>query len=416
MSSRKDFLKQLATGLLFTSVSQLAPLAAQMPNSEEVDWDEIRKMFRMNDGQIYLNSGTLGLMPDPVVAELERQVNLRVRKGNYILSPDAGLVAAEFLRVTPEEICITHNTTESLNIIANGLALRPRDEVIISDQEHVGHALAWLNRSRREGLRIKVFSPAPTAEETLSRIEKLISRRTRVIATPHITCTTGHLLPVKEISALAHRHGAWALVDGAHGPGTINLDLEDIGCDFYASCGHKWLCGPAGTGLLYIKKEQLDNVDVLFAGAYTDTGWELSPEKQLLEGIREHANRFAYGTQSAFLHGALAKAIRFMDAIGMPAVEERLAFLHQHLRQQLEEIPQVKILTPKEARSHGAILSFEIPGLNAKDMYADFVRDHLRVRMVLESKLQAIRISPHIFTTTQDLDLVVKSVLRQIGG
>src|SRR5690606_14532422 len=131
-------------------------------------------------------------------------------------------------------------------------------------QEHVGNALPWLNRARVDGISLKVLDLTLPLEQMLKTLESYIGKNTKVIALPHLPCTTGRVMPVKEISAMAKRKGILKFVDGAHGPGMLDIDLHDLGCDFYASCCHKWLLGPKGTGFVYIKKEHLEKVDPKF--------------------------------------------------------------------------------------------------------------------------------------------------------
>ncbi|MEM7040502.1 MAG: aminotransferase class V-fold PLP-dependent enzyme, partial [Bacteroidota bacterium] len=228
--------------------------------NDEAYWKTIQDEFNFKPNQIYMNSATLGLTPRRAMEDMQERFE-RLSRGSYRMEKGPRQIIADILGVKVSEISLTHNTTEGINIVAAGLPLKKRDEVIVTSHEHVGNALPWLNRARLDGIRLKVFDPAPTAAETLNRINDLITRRTRVIAVPHITCTTGQVLPIREISRLGRSKGIWVFLDGAHGPLTTALDLKDIDCDFYASCGHKWLCGPSGTGMLYVRESLLDTVE-----------------------------------------------------------------------------------------------------------------------------------------------------------
>ena len=203
-------------------------------------------------------------------------------------------------------------------------------------------------------------------------------------------------------------------IDGAHGPGALDLNLRELGCDFYAGSGHKWLCAPSGTGILYIRRDRIADLDPHFAGACTDTGWTLTPEVQEMKGVRDEANRYSYGTQSNLHHAGLAAAVKFMSEIGLPNVEARHHELHTYLRGLLQGLPQVEILTPEEKRSHGAILTFRVAGKDVLALNKAILKKNVRPRVVLESNLNAIRISPHIYNNEADLDRLVEVLKEEL--
>ena len=220
---------------------------------DEAYWSNVRQLFPLTRERIYLNNGTLGPSPYPVIEAVRQGMMKSDEYGDYGGYEDCINSIAAFTGSDKNEIALTHNVTEGINIACWGVPLKRRDEVIITDQEHVGNALPWLNRQKLHGIVLKTFTPAPTAAETLERIAALITKKTRVIAVPHIPCTQGQILPVKEICTLAREKGIYSCIDGAHGPGMLPLNLHDMGCDTYASCGHKWMLGPKGTGFLYVR-------------------------------------------------------------------------------------------------------------------------------------------------------------------
>ncbi len=227
---------------------------------------------------------------------------------------------AKFINARDEEISLTHNVTEGIDIVACGLPLKRGDEVILTNHEHAGNAIPWLARARRDAIVVKVLLLAPTAAETLNRLNALITQHTRVIAVPHITCTIGQVLPAKEIAKLGHDKGLWVFFDGAHTPGMMPLDVKDIGCDFFATCGHKWMMGPKGTGFVYIRKEMQEVLEPYWAGALSDAGWDL--QKGTLD-YRKDAHKYDFGTQNAALYVGLGAAIDFLYHIGMENIARR---------------------------------------------------------------------------------------------
>jgi selenocysteine lyase/cysteine desulfurase len=370
--------------------------------SGEEYWDAIRGNFNLPK-QIYLNTGTLGLISKTALADVQERME-RLSVGYYAVEDDVRASVARLLNADVSEICLTHNTTEGINIVAQGLRLKRGDEVVLTDQEHVGNALPWLNRARIDGIKIRVLQPAPTAAETLNRLEVLITRRTRVIALPHITCTSGHVLPAREISALARNRGILSFFDGAHGPGMLFPDMQEIGCDFYAACGHKWLCGPAGTGMLYVRRESLERVEALMVGAYSDTGWEVSQARQALDGLVKTAHRFDYGTQNAALAVGLKAAVVFMEGIGFAQVRERVGELAGMLQVKLMERDYVEMLTPTEPGSRSGMIGFRLKGKGLKDIEGREVARLYRIRLVPESGLDSVRISTHIYNGPGDVE------------
>lgn len=415
-SNRKNFLKQLAAGALVASLDWKNNLFPQTGNQGEAPptllstdpWTTIQKQFSANANN-YLNTGTLGLMPEPVLAAIENRFKY-LREGSYTIPQTARPAVARLLNADASEISMTHNTTEGINMVASGLRLRKGDEVIITDQEHVGNALPWLNRARRTGIKLRVFSPAQTAAETLDRIQALISRKTKVIAVPHVTCTSGHVLPVQQICEIARHKGIFSFIDGAHGPGMLFPDMKALGCDAYATCGHKWLCGPAGTGFLYIRLDKLDSLETYMVGAYSDTGWTLSLAEQRMDALVPTAHRFDYGTQNAPLLVGLETAITFMESIGTERIRNRVAELSGILQQQLMEKSYVEMLTPTEAQSRSGMLGFKLKGKRIPDFDGSDLTKQFRLRMVPESGLESIRVSTHIYNTEQDLQALVAAI------
>ena len=367
----------------------------------------MREQFSLTHDRVYFNNGTMGPSPDPVLnavingmKEVELTGEHREADGASLREKISNLVGA-----LPEEIALTHNTTEGINIVAEGLPLRSGDEVIITTHEHVGNALPWLNRSRLDGIVIKSFAPLKTAASVLMQIDALMTSKTKVIVVPHLSCTTGQVFPIEEIAALAHAKNIWCFVDGAHGTGMIPLSLRAWGVDFYASCGHKWICGPKGTGYLYVKKELLDIVEAKFVGAYSDTGWSLTSNPPHISGLAPTAHRYDYGTQNTALYAGFSAAIDFFNQIGMQKINAYGCDLTQTLQDELlKHEAEIELLTPTETKSHAMMTSFRFR--TGKD-YTQFAalagKSGFRVRQVPEAGLNAIRISTHLYNSKTEV-------------
>ncbi|MBO6515412.1 MAG: aminotransferase class V-fold PLP-dependent enzyme, partial [Bacteroidia bacterium] len=289
------------------------------------------------------------------------------------------------------------------------LDLKPGDEVILTDHEHVGNADPWLNRKRKDGITIKVLNLKATQEQCLEDLTGLITPRTRVIAVPHVTCTTGQVLPIKEICTMAREKGILTFIDGAHGVGMMNLDLKALGCDIYASCGHKWLLGPKGTGILYVRKELIEELDALFIGSYTDDGWIISTDKSELSGLKNTAHRFYYGTQNTSLYAGLEAAVNFMESVGPARVEARVRELNQMLYSELASLDGIEILTPEEKVSRCGMVSFRF-GEKTVKWYGKMKAEKWVIRFVPESGLDCIRVSTHIYNSESDIKRFIEKV------
>lgn len=411
-TSRRTFLKHL--GLLSAGVAAGAAwpqMEEPLPPADAPQyWQKLRKQWPLQPERAYMNNGTIGPSPYAVQRVVMEQMQEMNRTGEYSGWHEAVPAIAAFIGAEAEEIALTHNTTEGINIVAQGLRLQEGDEVIMTTHEHAGNALPWLNRARRTGIVLRPFVPAPTAAENLERIRKLITPQTRVVAVPHITCTTGLALPVREIAKLCREQGLYSFIDGAQSVGNTVVDVMALGVDFYATCGHKWMCGPEGTGYLYIRNELLEEVEPLFIGTYTDTGWSLNREAQHIDSFVDTAHRYYYGTQNAALYMGVAAAAEFLQEVGMPRVEERTRQLAQRLQEGLLETGKVEMLSPLEPQSRGPMITFRAKDLVYRDFGQRASDATFRLRMVPEAELDAIRVSTHIYNSEEEVDALVRLV------
>lgn len=377
-------------------------------------WKLVRASFPLSNKVAYLNNGTMGPSPYSVIEEQYKATLDVDTTGNYGGWEDAVPALAKFVGCDEDEVCLTHNVTEGINIVCWGLHLKKGDEVIITNHEHVGNALPWLNRAKVEGIVLKTVQLADTAAQTLNNINALITKNTRVIAVPHMPCTQGQVLPVKEICTLAKEKGIYSFIDGAHGPGMLQLDLHDMGCDFYASCCHKWMLAPKGTGFLYVKKEKLEDVQARWVGGYCDTGWSLVEDPVYINGYVDNAHRFYYGSMSAPLFKGVVAAIDFHNMIGKDKIEARVKALANHFYTQLQNIDGVELLTPKEEKSRAAIVGFRLKKMDYNDFQVITMQNKMRIRGVAENGLNSVRASFHIYNTFEEADALAELVKQTV--
>jgi len=418
-TNRRNFIKNsalLAAGTLAVPLQAkekyFTPPAARFKKVHGEDlWKLVRMSFPLHENYIYLNNGTMGPSPYSVIEEQQKATLHVDTTGEYGGWEDAVPALAKFTGADEKEICLTHNVTEGINIVCWGLPLKKGDEIIITNHEHVGNALPWLNRARLNGLVIKPVQLAPTAAETLNRINSLITKKTRVLAVPHIPCTQGQVLPVKEICTLARQKGIFSFIDGAHGPGMLQINLHDMGCDFYASCCHKWMLGPKGTGFLYVKQEKLDDLQAQWVGGYSDTGWDMLSDPPEMKGYVDSAHRYYYGSMSAPLYKGVVAAIDFHQAIGLDVIEARVKSLANYFYENLRQMEdRIELLTPAEETSRGAIVGFRIKNAKGDEFFPYAYRNKIRIRYVAENGLNSYRASFHIYNTFEDADALLAAI------
>jgi selenocysteine lyase/cysteine desulfurase len=423
MMDRKSFLQLLpflAGGAAVLDIlSQRKAISALMnkpwptvdPNSEEF-WRFVREQFPLSHERAYLNTGGLGPSPyvviDAVKAKMDELEKSSETGRDDEIWRDIKNSAAKLLGCEPEELAFTRNTTEGVNIVANGLPLRRGDEIITTTQEHVGNALPWLALHKRAGVSIKLFEPSTaSSQENLDRISALISKRTRLISVPHVVTTTGLILPVEDIAAMARAKRLWFFVDGAQSAGMFPFNVHDMGCDAYATSGHKWLMGPKETGLLFVRKDMLDTVDAKFVGAFSDAGFDF------LRGtfaFNPSAQRYEYGTVNVPLRVGLGAAIGFIQKIGIDNIWKRDEALSATLYAGLREIAGVHVLSPDDQRMRSAMITLmheRVPHLELQEHLDTY---KLRTRSVTEGGLAALRISTHIYNQPEEIDRVLEGV------
>jgi len=322
--------------------------------NEETYWTEIRKQFLIPADEVYLNNGTVGSSPAPVL----RAVFESYQKSEMLNEADPedypiwGYAAwnqfrdplAEFVGCTRNEIALLRNATEANSYIANGIDLKPGDEVLITDQEHPGGEHPWDLRAKRYGIVVKKVTlpkPVPNAAAVLNLFNDAITPKTRVIFFSHITTVTGVVLPAKELAALARSKGILSAVDGAHVPGMMKLNIRELGCDFYAASPHKWLQAPKGTGFLYVRDDVIDRVWNTIA----TEGWD---------DVKIRAERFQrIGSSNVPALSGLQASIEFANQIGMDRIEKRHRQMADYILQQMLQRGATSWTSPEAAMRCG---------------------------------------------------------------
>ncbi len=323
---------------------------------------------------------------NPILAKHELRETIRDRVNPRL---------AKLLAADPTEIVLTRNATEALYLAALGLALEPGDEVLLTSQEHPAGRQPWEYRKHLQDIRVKeVFIPSPFEHEdqVVERIFSGISHRTRALAFCHVT-RGGHLYPVKRLAAMARERGITSVVDGAQAIGMLPVDLHDLGCDVYAASLHKWMLGPMGTGMFYVRKDARKRIRSLF-----------SPDSNT-----EQPNYALGGTADLPVRAALNAALSFVDGIGIRAIERRNRYLSDYLKVRLARMPSVQLMSgPTPQTSAPGSTIFEMDGVDALGVVPRLAKEKgIHIDEHTRDGHNAIRVSTHFYNTRREIDRLI---------
>ena len=375
-----------------------------------IDVEAVRAKIPALAGSSYLNM-SYGPKPTPVVDEVVRLARLTETDGT--LNPavqaelwkrydDAKGGVARLLGADTSEIALTRHVTEGINIVATGMDWRPGDEVIISDEEHPGGSLPWMNQARRRGVVVRKVRLSYDLDSLLEDLDSLIGPRTRIVSISHVSTRSGFLLPAAEVTEFVHSRGVPIVLDGAHAVGLVPVDVKEIGCDYYSGCGHKWLMAPQGTGFLYVNKDRLDELQITWLGAATATLWDL---ENLDFEAKTDAGKFEYGTRDLTVYGGLAVAVDMARQIGMDEIAERSGGLAARLKRGLADVPGLEIMTPMDALRSTGIVALTL-GPMADRAPASWLWDEHRI--IVTGAGDWMRISTPYFALEEEVDRTVE--------
>jgi selenocysteine lyase/cysteine desulfurase len=404
------------------SEPDIAPVAGSpQPSVAEDDpgyWPWIRQQFSIPPDEAYFNTGTLGACPRTVqdavfdsMRDMEKaiaQYDYRPEHPEYIAGyrPQVELrkKAGGILNATAGEIALLQNATMGINFIANGLELKPGDEVLLTDQEHPGSMGPWDLRAKRQGIvvrKLPIPVPTPDPQTVVKIFTDAVGPRTKVIAVPHVTSRYGIVMPVRELCDLARARGVFTLVDGAQAVGQLRVDVKKIGCDAYACSPHKWLLAPPGNGLLYVREDREGDIWATLASAHWDDHEAPSGLFRLMQ----------FGTGNAALLAGLDAALDFYLRVGPEKIERRTLALAESLRAGLNAIKGVSISSPLNPALAGAIVTYGVAGVTGSELMDElWKRKKYRVRAQGGS---LVRQSVHFYNSPEEIDgtlEVVKSL------
>jgi selenocysteine lyase/cysteine desulfurase len=381
---------------------------------DENFWRTVKQQFIIAKDYSFLNTGSIGLQPYSVI----NKVHEMMIKDQADPSPGhnqddwnriKGKIAAILGEgISADEIALTNSATEGINIMINCLDLKPGDEVITSTHEHVALNLPLLNNMARRGIVIRTFDPdAVKASGNVDRIRSLITDKTRLIILAHVTCTTGQVQPVVEIGQLASERGIIFGLDGAQAPGNIEVRIPDYNCDFYAFSSHKWMLAPKRTGVLYVKKDRQDLLHAITVGGYSDE--KCSMADRIIE-LKHTAQKFEYGTLNPGLYYGFEEAMDMLNNIGLDNVFKHNHELSNEFYNEILKINGAEVLSPAEQVFRSSMITFRIKDKKADDISTHLAPQKIRVRVVHEADLNAIRISFHVYNDYNDLEKLLGGI------
>jgi isopenicillin-N epimerase len=411
MLTRRELLRVTTSlGAAAFAAGRSAPAMAQAgsdadagPGADDEDfWREIQEAFTLDRTIVNLNNG--GVCPSPRVVHeaFKRYLDISNQAPVYhmwqLLEPNIESVRTRIAAAfgcDPEEVAITRNASEALQICELGLDLQPGDEVITTNQDYPRMLDTWDQRARRDRITVRKISfpvPPPNLDDLRSRIENAITPRTKVLHFCHITNLTGQIFPVRDICRAARERGIRTIVDGAHAFAQFPFTLGDLECDFYGTSLHKWLLAPIGTGFLYVRRELIKSV------------WPLTPaNEKLADNIRKFEE---IGTHPAAAHNAIAEALTFHEGIGAERKAARLRFLRSRWAERLRDVAGVRIHTSFDPAQACAIGCVGLDGVDPVKLTAHlWDRHRVIVTPIVHSEFAGIRVTPNVYTTRREVDL-----------
>ena len=411
---KRNFIKTLGA----LSVSSLVPaseltkiksVSYSLPNtkSDEELWTTVRSHYTLKDDYINLESGYYSIIPNPVLEHFIKHVKHVNIEGSYYMRNDLNknkdrviTELAKLVGSTSDQIGITRNATESLDLVISGFQWEKGDEAIYAKQDYGTMKEMFEQISSRYGVKTKIVSVPnhpKNDEEIVSIYESQITDKTKLIMICHMINITGQILPVKKICEMAHSYGVEVMVDGAHCVGHFDFSIDEFNCDYYGSSLHKWLATPLGAGLLYVNKNNTHKIWPLLANGNTN--------KKDIKRLNH------IGTHPVHTDLAISNSIDYTNWIGMKKKEKRMRYLQRYWSDKLRTIENVIVNTPKDLNRSCGIGNVGLSNMSPSQMSNVLFEKYKIFTVAIDyANVKGCRISPNIFTTTNELDQFISAV------
>ncbi|MVM29473.1 aminotransferase class V-fold PLP-dependent enzyme [Spirosoma sp. HMF4905] len=420
--SKRQFLKSLIgttalstwAGLEETLANVTHMSATTLANQEEF-WIKIRTAYPVTNDFIQLENGYYSLAAQPVmdgylkhIQDVNSVSSYYMRTRQFSDKRESQSQLAKLLGCSPDELIITRNTTESLDTVIGGLNWKAGDEAIMALQDYGAMLDMFKLQARRHGIvnrTVSLPNHPKSDEEIVNLYEKAITPRTRLLMVCHMVNITGQILPIRQITEMAHKHNVEVMVDGAHAFGQLNFKMDDLGgCDYYASSLHKWLGTPLGAGILYVRKDKIAPLWPMFADSSV-------PD----DDIRKLNHT---GTHPVATDLAIQDAIKFQESIGIERKEARLRYLQHYWTDQVRHHPNIVLNTSEVPARSCAIANVGIAGKPPAELAKSLFSTYKIFTVAIDNPnagVQGVRVTPHLYTTTAELDTFVKA-LKELAG
>lgn len=399
------------TEQLSTQLNRVAHLSAEQLAQDEDFWLTIRKKYSLKPDYINLENGYYSMAAQPVlegfvkhVRDINREASYYMRTRQFDDKLTMRTQLAQLLGCASEELIVTRNTTESLDTVIAGYDWKPGDEAVMAEQDYGAMLDMFKLQARRYGIVNRVISLPnhPSSDEQIVALyRQAITPRTRLLMVCHMVNITGQILPVRQIADMAHEQGVDVLVDGAHALAHVQFDIKDLHADYYGSSLHKWLGCPLGAGILYVKRENIRKI------------WPMFGESGFADDDIRKLNHT--GTHPVHTDLAIADAIAFHKMIGIERKEARLRYLQQYWTSRVRNLPNVQVNTPADPQRACGIANVGISHLKPSEL-AKILLERYKVWTVAidYAQVHGVRITPHLYTTTTELDQFVEAI-RQLA-
>lgn len=377
--------------------------------ADDAFWKNIRNQYILKPDYINLENGFYNFIPQPTLEKyIEHIRHINFHGSHYMRTvqrDNKKRMAAKLAEVagcSPEELIITRNTTESLDLIISGQDWKAGDEALMAIQDYGAMLDMFDQVSRRYGVvlnKVSIPNLPGSDEEIVSLYEKAITPKTKLLMIPHMVNITGQILPVRKICDMAHSKGVEVMVDGAHAFAHFQYKINDLGCDYYGTSLHKWLSVPLGAGFLYVKKEKIAKVWPLIGDGNKD-----------LDDIRRLNH---VGTHPSATDLTVEDAIDFYNMIGAERKEKRLRYIQQYWTSRVKNVPKIIINTPTDDKRSCGIANVGIDGMTPADLAKRLMDEHKIFTVAIDTaNVHGCRITPNVYTTLEELDAFVAALKK----
>lgn len=410
-ATRRSFIRQtaalLGTFALHQNMAEAFPFPLTDDGPEDDFWRQVRQAYSASPTIINLNNGGVCPSPRATMDALDYYNRMCSEAPSYymwrVLDQDREPLRenlAALAGVSPDEIAINRNTTEALNTIIFGLHLKPGDEVVLSKYDYPNMMNAWKQREQRDGIRlvwVDLELPSDDEDYLVDAFVSKFTSKTRIAHLTHIINWNGQILPVRKIADRAHAQGVEVLVDAAHSFAVLDYKIPDLGCDYWGTSLHKFLCAPFGTGMMWIRKEKIPGIWPLLSSDVPDS-----------DNIRKFES---LGTRSFPIEMAIGYSLELHNFIGSQRKQERLHFLKNYWMERVREVPGIHFYTNPKPEWSCAIGNFGLEGRTGASISASLYEKWKIHSVGIErEKINGVRITPNVYTTTDELDKLVRAI------